>query len=604
MRSPENVLNSLREHSAHKEYVYKRLYRNLYNEDLFLLAYQNIYASQGNMTAGVDGKTIDAMSIERIRRLIEKLQTEQYQPNPSRRTYIPKKNGKKRPLGIPTIDDKLVQEVVRMILESIYEDSFESSSHGFRPNRSCHTALLSIQAKFTRCRWFVEGDIKGFFDNIDHNVMLNILRLRIKDEKFIRLIQKFLKAGYMEDKELHATYSGTPQGGIISPILANIYLDQFDKYVEEYKKGFDKGNKRAIRKEYSQLCDKRHRLVVKISNSEGDEKQRLLNELKEIDRLHRKVQRSEPMDENYKRMQYVRYADDFIIGVIGSKEDARTIKKDLGAFIADKLKLELSEEKTLITKSTDKARFLGYDVRTTPYSNEVKKTARGCYARNYGGHVQLEVPTELVRNKLLSLGAMRIRVENSTEIWHPIHRGKLIARDDLSILDQYNGEVRGFCNYYDVANNKSKLHKFRYIMEYSMIKTFCCKYRCHKGDIFKKHRKGKDFYVEYKDKKGNNKVRLFWKGSLKRGKGNINSSVDIISKPKGIRKKPTLAIRLKGGKCEWCGMETENLVVHQVRNLKELSEDTEWAKFMKRINRKTLVVCNDCHKLIHGADCE
>lgn len=191
------------------------------------------------------------------------------------------------------------------------------------------------------------------------------------------------------------------------------------------------------------------------------------------------------------------------------------------------------------------ARFLGYDIRTTPYSNEVKRTARGCYARNYGGHVQLEVPTELARNKLLSLGTMRIRVENATEIWRPIHRGKLIARDDLSILDQYNGEVRGFCNYYDVANNKSKLHKFRYIMEYSMVNPFCCKYRCHKGDIFKKHRKGKDFYVEYKDRKGNDKVRLFWKGSLKRGKGNLNPSVDIISKPRGIRKKRHSRLGLK-----------------------------------------------------------
>ena len=199
MRNPENVLNSLQEHSAQSGYVYDRLYRNLFNREFFLQAYQNIYASQGNMTAGTDGKTIDAMSLERVDRLIAALKDESYQPKPSRRTYIPKKNGKLRPLGIPSIDDKLVQEVVRMLLESIYENSFEDTSHGFRPNKSCHTALRMIQNRFTRCKWFVEGDIKGFFDNIDHNVMIGILRKRIKDERFLRLIRKFLNAGYMED---------------------------------------------------------------------------------------------------------------------------------------------------------------------------------------------------------------------------------------------------------------------------------------------------------------------------------------------------------------------------------------------------------------------
>lgn len=160
MRDPENVLNSLQEHSAQSGYVYDRLYRNLFNREFFLRAYQNIYASQGNMTAGTDGKTIDAMSLERIDRLIATLKDESYQLKPSRRTYIPKKNGKLRPLGIPSIDDKLVQEVVRMLLESIYENSFEDASHGFRPDRSCHTALRMIQNRFTRCKWFVEGDIK------------------------------------------------------------------------------------------------------------------------------------------------------------------------------------------------------------------------------------------------------------------------------------------------------------------------------------------------------------------------------------------------------------------------------------------------------------
>ena len=296
MRDPENVLNSLQEYSAQSGYVYDRLYRNLFNREFFLRAYQNIYASQGNMTAGTDGKTIDAMSLERIDRLIATLKDESYQPKPSRRTYIPKKNGKLRPLGIPSIDDKLVQEVVRMLLESIYENSFEDASHGFRPDRSCHTALRMIQNRFTRCKWFVEGDIKGFFDNIDHNVMIGILRKRIKDERFLRLIRKFLNAGYMEDNQLHQSYSGTPQGGIISPILANIYLDQFDKYMAEYKKRFDRGNKRAVNVEYHKLSAKRIRLKRKLAKAQSEEeKQSLLESIRELDKVHKSIPCKNPI---------------------------------------------------------------------------------------------------------------------------------------------------------------------------------------------------------------------------------------------------------------------------------------------------------------------
>ena len=219
MRNPKNVLESLTSKAASKDYHYQRLYRNLYNPAFFLLAYERIQAKPGNMTAGSDGKTIDGMSMKRIEALIQKLKDFSYQPKPARRTYIPKANGKTRPLGIPSFDDKLVQEVVRMMLESIYEPTFHVTSHGFRPKRSCHTALQYIKRNYTGVKWFVEGDIKGCFDNVDHHVLVQILRRRIADEHFIGLIWKFLKAGYMENWEYHNTYSGTPQGSLISPCL-------------------------------------------------------------------------------------------------------------------------------------------------------------------------------------------------------------------------------------------------------------------------------------------------------------------------------------------------------------------------------------------------
>ena len=330
MRSPEKVLNSLNEHSKDSSYKFERLYRNLFNEELFYVAYQKIASNDGSTTKGSDGQSIDDMSLARITTVIASLKDESYQPHPARRVYIPKKNGKKRPLGIPAFEDKLVQEVVRMILETIYEGYFEHTSHGFRPRRSCHTALLQVQKKFTGARWFIEGDIKGFFDNISHNVLVGALRERIADDRFIRLIRKFLNAGYVEDWVFHNTYSGTPQGGIVSPILANIYLDKLDKYMKEYVRNFDKGTARKLSKENNKFAYEWNRIVSKLKFAKDEtEKMALVARLKAIERERAAFPCGDEMDENYRRLRYVRYADDFIIGIIGSKEDAKRIKEDI-----------------------------------------------------------------------------------------------------------------------------------------------------------------------------------------------------------------------------------------------------------------------------------
>lgn len=252
MRSPKVILENLQKHSKTEVYRYERLYRNLYNYDFYLQAYQNIYANKGAMTPGIDGITFAGLGNRRITRLINSLKNHSYQPNPVKMVYIPKKNGKKRPLGIASSDDKLVQEIIRMILESIYEPTFSNYSHGFRPKRSCHTALLQIQHNFTGIRWFIEGDIKAYFDTIDHHILIEILRRRIKDEAFIELIWKFLRAGYLEKWEYNSTFSGVAQGSGFSPILANIYLNELDSYIEEYAKAFNQGKARRHNNEYCQ----------------------------------------------------------------------------------------------------------------------------------------------------------------------------------------------------------------------------------------------------------------------------------------------------------------------------------------------------------------
>ncbi|EQB21840.1 Retron-type RNA-directed DNA polymerase [Dehalobacter sp. UNSWDHB] len=605
MRNPNDVLSSLNKNAKDQSYQYERLYRNFYNSEFFLLAYQNIYANEGNMTAGTDGKTIDGMGMERINKLIDSLKDHSYQPNPAKRQYIKKKNGKMRPLGIPSFDDKLVQEVARLILESIYESNFSSLSHGFRPEKSCHTALMYVQRNFTGVKWFIEGDIKSFFDTIDHQTMVNILRKRINDEYFLGLIWKFLKAGYLEDWTFHNTYSGTPQGSVISPILSNIYLNEFDKYVEEYTEKFNKGKVRAENKDYKKIISKIGRLKNGRYSKENweqfsdEEKTNAKLHLKGLyDELY-KYTRTDPMDEDYRRLVYVRYADDWLCGVIGSKQDAETIKADFKKFLSEKLRLELSDEKTLITNAQDKARFLGYDICAYADGSFIKdKNGRKMRSRN--SKIKLLVPHEKWQRKLTDYGALKIKIdENGKEKYQPFHRTNLIRNDDLEILTQYNAEIRGLYNYHRLANNVSVLNTFGYVMKMSMFKTFAAKYRSKVSKIRKKYGR-KKFGVNYMTK-GGAKTAYFYDNGFRKDRTNIGTKeVDFIPKLYGNTTRTSLVSRIKACQCEWCGMENVELEIHHVRKLKNLQGKKAWEKRMIARKRKTMALCKACHTKLHA----
>ena len=597
-RNPERVLETLSKHSNTPDYKFERLYRTLFNERMFHVAYQRIYANQGNMTPGTDGKTIDQMSLQRIGRVIESLRNETYQPHPARRVYIPKKNGKLRPLGIPSFEDKLVQEVVRMVLEAIYEGYFEWTSHGFRPDRSCHTALAQIQKHFSGAKWFIEGDIKGFFDNIDHNVLIGILRERIADERFLRLIRKFLNAGYMEEWKFNKTYSGTPQGGIVSPILANIYLDKFDKYVKRYAEGFRKGTQRHGNNEYFRLNTRRCLLKKKLE-SETDENVRaeLVSKSKEMRKQMLGMQVKDAMDPNYRRMQYVRYADDFLIGVIGSKAECEQMKADIAKFMREELKLELSDEKTLITNAQDKAKFLGYEISVRK-SNALKRNKKGCLKREFNGAVVLTVNMDTARRKLSEYGALKLEMSTKgKEVWRSKARPMMIGMKPEDILAQYNGEIRGFYNYFSIAYNTSSVcSKFGWIMEWSLYKTLGQKLNLSSMQVKRKYRKDKDFVIPYLDAKGREKYRILYNGGFKRKVAQWNDAYDVMPGRIAIPY-PSLAERLMDGMCELCGKKSQ-VVMHHVRNLNLLKGDTPWEALMLKRKRKTLVVCEACNALI------
>ena len=605
MRNPTDVLNSLSDKSKNPEYRFQRLYRNLYNPDFYLLAYKNIYANGGSMTPGVNGITIDGMSSQRIAKLIESLKDRSYQPNPARRTYIAKKNNpaKKRPLGIPSGDDKLVQEVIRMLLESIYEPNFSDASHGFRPQRSCHTALTKIQKTFTGAKWFVEGDIKACFDSFDHHVLIDILRKRIEDEAFIGLIWKFLKAGYMEQWQYHMTYSGTPQGSGMSPILANIYLNELDRYMGEYKARFYKPT-RTANPAHRNMASKIFYYKAKNDKVWDDlsveEKKECARTLRQMRSEQRKLPTHPVQETSYKAIQYVRYADDFIVGVIGSHEDAKKLKQDLTVFLKEKLGLTLSTEKTKITNTAENARFLGYDISVSR-SQDIKRLKNGKRQRVYSGVVQLRMPLEKWTAKLLEYGAIRIKKDESgKERWKTMPRGKLINRTDIEILSRYNSEIRGLYNYYAIAGNVSTLNHFSSRMKYSMLKTFGSKYRCKVRKIKERYVKNGEFTVAYKTKSGMKESVYYHDGFRKKTEPALGQ-VDMLDIYKKYDKPNSLAIRLHTNKCELCGMDCDGHEMHQVRRLKDLNGEQEWERIMLQRRRKTLAVCPSCHIEIHNS---
>lgn len=605
MRNPTDVLNSLSDKSKNPEYRFQRLYRNLYNPDFYLLAYKNIYANGGSMTPGVNGITIDGMSSQRIAKLIESLKDRSYQPNPARRTYIAKKNNpaKKRPLGIPSGDDKLVQEVIRMLLESIYEPNFSDASHGFRPQKSCHTALTKIQKTFTGAKWFVEGDIKACFDSFDHHVLIDILRKRIDDEAFISLMWKFLKAGYMEQWQYHMTYSGTPQGSGMSPILANIYLNELDRYMGEYKARFYKPT-RTANPAHRNMASKIFYYKAKNDKVWDDlsveEKKECARTLRQIRSEQRKLPTHPVQETSYKAIQYVRYADDFIVGVIGSHEDAKKLKQDLTVFLKEKLGLTLSTEKTKITNTAENARFLGYDISVSR-SQDIKRLKNGKRQRVYSGVVQLRMPLEKWTAKLLEYGAIRIKKDESgKERWKTMPRGKLINRTDIEILSRYNSEIRGLYNYYAIAGNVSTLNHFSSRMKYSMLKTFGSKYRCKVRKIKERYVKNGEFTVAYKTKSGMKESVYYHDGFRKKTEPALGQ-VDMLDIYKKYDKPNSLAIRLHTNKCELCGMDCDGLEMHQVRRLKDLNGEQEWERIMLQRRRKTLAVCPSCHIEIHNS---
>jgi group II intron reverse transcriptase/maturase len=455
----------------------KDLFQMILNApDLWQQACGNIYNNKGGMTPGIDGLTIDGYSEERAANLRELLRENRYVPAPVRRVYIPKPNGKQRPLGMPTTNDKLVQEVWRMILESIYEPVFKDSSHGFRIQRSCHTALKDIARTWTGTKWFIEFDIEGYFDNIDHKILMERLEKKIDDVKFLNVIRKMLKAGYVEDWKYHDTYSGTPQGGISSPILANIYLHELDCYVETLISDFTKGGKkRAETGEYKTVNQQAYRLYKKIDReTDPEERNKLLGEKKVLQRRMLEIPSSDQHDPEYRRLRYCRYADDFVLSAVCPKSEAEEIYGKIQTFLKDELKLNIAQAKSGIKHNAEVIRFLGYDIKTLHTEKILKLKVQGRHVkkRTLKAHITLNIPEAKLKSFAEKHGY------GNWGRMEAIHRPFLSQCSDAEIVLTYTAEMRGIAQYYALAGNFSRaLERLRYLTESSLLKSMAEKHQ-------------------------------------------------------------------------------------------------------------------------------
>jgi group II intron reverse transcriptase/maturase len=584
MRNAETLLAVIRDRGS-RGLPLERVYRLLFRRDLFLLAYGRIATNQGAMPPGVTPETADGMALAKIDAIIEALRLERYRWTPARRVYIPKTSGRRRPLGLPTWSDKLVQEVIRLILEAYYDPQFSAHSHGFRPRRGCHTALMAVYRTWHGTTWLIEGDIAQYFDRLDHQVLLGILAERVHDGRFLALIGGLLRAGYLEDWRFNATLSGTPQGGVASPILANIYLDRFDQWVERtLLPAYNRGDRRRSNPTYTWLT---HR--ARDRKKAGDHAA-----AKDLRRQAQRLPAGDPTDPAYRRLSYVRYADDFLLGFVGPRVEAEAIKRLIQQFLRDTLHLELSDEKTLITHArTSAARFLGYEVSVLADDTARDRHGRRCI----NGAIGLRVPADVVHNQCapyLANGA-------------PIHRPAWLHDSAYSIMERYQAIYRGVVNYYRLAFNLHRFDRLKWALEGSLAKTLAAKQRISVNQVYERygatvstpHGPYKVLQVTV-EREGKPPLVGQWGGiPLRR-----NLDVVLDDQPTPVwNTRSELEQRLLADMCELCGSR-ENVEVHHIRALKDLTrhgraDRPEWVQAMAIRQRKTLVVCRACHRGIH-----
>jgi group II intron reverse transcriptase/maturase len=574
----------------------EKVYRRMRSRDLFIRAYGKLAQNKGRLTQGVTSETIDGMSLNRIDAILGDLEGGRYAWQPAKRVYIPKTNGQKRPLGIPTWRDKLTQEVMRQCLESYFEPIFRESSHGFRPQRGCESALVTIKKEWRGVNWFIEGDITGCFDNLSHEVILECLGRHIKDNRFLKLIRTLLERGYEEKGRRYRTQRGIPQGSIIGPLLTNIVLHELDVFVEDdLIPDWTKGKHRRINPEY-----RRYEKPIKEAAIAGDKQK-----VRTLKAERRQVSCTLRIDPDYRRLRYVRYADDFILGFIGSYQEAKAIKESIRIKLAV-LGLELNEAKTAITNSVKgRSDFLGYEIGVSNLQRlKQVPMANGKYkhVRSTTHEVQLYVPSKVIAEWVG-------RYSQNGKAY--AHRNR-VNHSEFEIVSIYQAEWRWLATYYQLAINRKALRQVEWYMWQSLSKTLGTKLKCLTSVIrqkFEGKRNGKKtLEVSVEDPRTGKRRTAYFGGISLRRVNPYREKVGVLKPELEVnlrRSANELGKRLLAERCELCGSQ-EHIEVHHIKSIKSMIRENRgkrkvavWQEAMMRRNRNTLVVCHPCHQAIH-----
>lgn len=597
-------LQAIRKANGNTTWINRDLYRLMYMPGLYALAYERIKSSPGNMTPGIDKQTLDGFSMSSVEKIVQMMRDETFQFSRARRVNIPKANGGTRPLGVASPRDKVVQEAMRLILEAIFDSpqgsSFSELSFGFRSGLGTHSALKHIKENWSGTTWFIEGDIKGCFDNIDHHRLVEILRKRIADERFLNLIWKALTAGYMEFRVPVNSVVGTPQGSIISPILANVYMHELDTFVQNLRRKYEREATREYDDQYSENMNALKRVRRRLLKASGMEREALVTELS---KLQLKATTLPVWKDSGRavRIKYVRYADDWLIGLAGSKELAETLRNEIEDFLAQNLKLTLSREKTHIRHAkTEEAFFLGTRIRggtKHQRSMTVERIRNGekqyVYKRTTVGTIAMFAPIPRIIERLHRKGYCDAKGQ-------PRSMPALSVQDDFTIVEEFNAVLRGYLNYYSFAANYSRLRRVAYILQHGAAKTLAHKHRSTMRKVFRKH--GTTLKVNIQTTTG--KVRETsldypsdWKANTRRFLVNAApDKIDVLHTQAGRLTRSKL-----GDPCCICGSD-DRVEMHHVRAVRKSGKNINkgFDRLMGVINRKQIPVCRTCHENIHA----